>query len=81
MHRMRPASLLFRIHRLLVAAGSLCLAGGAYAQGTPPKDGILDDARALSSAMHQQIADELRAFREDVKCDAWITATSFRRRM
>ena len=77
MHRMRLASLLFRIHRLLVVAGALCLAGGAHAQGKPPEDGILDDARALSSAMRQQIAEELRTFREEVKCDAWITATSF----
>lgn len=75
MHRMRPASLLS--HLLLLAGGLLCLGGAAHAQGAPPEDGILDDARALSGSMRQQLVAELQSFREDLKCDAWITATSF----
>lgn len=43
----------------------------------PPADGILDETRALSTETHRQLAAELRQFREDLRCDAWITATSF----
>ncbi|MEZ5386271.1 MAG: hypothetical protein R3F13_12225 [Prosthecobacter sp.] len=69
---MRPASLLSLVPALL-----LCLGGFAHAQGTPPQDGILDDARALSDTMRRQLAEELQSFRDDLQCDAWITATSF----
>jgi len=78
MHRMSPASFLSCLPRLVLACGMLVLvADNAQAQGQPPADGIQDDARAISSEMHQQLAGELQQFREDLKCDAWITASSF----
>lgn len=77
MHRMRPASFICRLCRLLFMSGGLWLAE-SHGLGTPPPgNGIEDDARAITSEMHQQIAEELRQFREDLKCDAWITASSF----
>ncbi|WP_395737489.1 hypothetical protein [Prosthecobacter sp.] len=54
------------------------LAGGGLAHATPPpEDGIFDDTRALTPETRRQLAEELGKFRHDLKCDAWITATSF----
>ncbi len=58
-------------------AGWLIMAGWGIAQTTPPTDGILDETRALSAETRRQIAIELQSFRKDLKCDAWITASSF----
>lgn len=42
-----------------------------------PADGIQDDTRALTAETLRQLAHELELFRDDLNCDAWITATSF----
>lgn len=47
------------------------------AQTAPPADGILDETRALTAETHRLLADELRQFSRDLKCDAWIKASSF----
>ena len=44
---------------------------------TQPADGIQDDTRALTAETRQQLAQELQLFRDDLNCEAWITATSF----
>jgi hypothetical protein len=68
--KLRPAA--------ATVVGWLILVINGLSQGaTPPADGILDETRALSEETHRQLADELRQFREDLRCDAWITATSF----
>jgi hypothetical protein len=60
------------------AMGWLVLSINGLAQSVPPPaDGILDETRALTEMTHRQLADELRQFRENLDCDAWITATSF----
>lgn len=43
----------------------------------PGEDGIVDETRALSAPARRQLAEELRQFRADLKCEAWVTATSF----
>ncbi len=66
--------------RLLLPAWAgfwLIWASGGIAQAVPPADGIQDDTRALTDETHRQLAYELKLFREDLKCDAWITASSF----
>lgn len=60
-----------------LAAVWLLLAGFSLAQTAAPADGILDETRALTPEAHRQLAEDLRLFREDLKCEAWITATSF----
>lgn len=60
-----------------LAGAWLIMAGYGIAQTTPPADGIQDETRALTPETHRQIAHELKLFREDLKCDAWITASSF----
>jgi chemotaxis response regulator CheB len=42
-----------------------------------PADGIYDDTRALSDTSRQTLAQEIRALATDLKCDVWLTATSF----
>ena len=42
-----------------------------------PADGIYDDTRALSDASRQALAEEIRALATALKCDVWLTATSF----
>lgn len=59
------------------AAAWLLLAGLTCGQTAPPADGILDETRALTPEAHRQLAGDLRLFREDLKCEAWIIATSF----
>ena len=71
-----------RLHQHLffpVFAGVwLAVAGwGGPAHAAPPADGIQDETRALTAEMHRQLAEELSRFRQDLKCDAWIKATSF----
>lgn len=65
------------LHLSATAALWLLLAGCALGQGQPPADGVLDETRALTTETRRQIAEELRHFRADLKCEAWITASSF----
>ncbi len=60
-----------------VLAAWLLLAGVSPGQTAPPADGIADETRALTPDVHRQFAEELRQFRADLKCEAWITASSF----
>ncbi|OYW77902.1 MAG: hypothetical protein B7Z37_02050 [Verrucomicrobia bacterium 12-59-8] len=55
----------------------LATAGWVLAQTAPPADGIQDETRALTPETHRLLAGELSRFRQDLKCDAWIQATSF----
>jgi hypothetical protein len=55
----------------------LAVAGWGVGQTAPPADGIQDETRALSAEIHRQLAEELKQFGQDLKCDAWIRATSF----
>lgn len=65
--------------RLIFAVGLGLIGGSNLGWGAtpPPADGIRDETRALTKTLHQQLAEELKSFREDLKCDAWITAFSF----
>ena len=75
---MRPA--LRPIHRLRfsVWVGAwLAVAGWGPVQAAPPADGIQDDTRALPPEVHRQLAEELKLARQDLKCEAWILASSF----
>lgn len=47
------------------------------AQTAPPPDGILDETRALTPETHRHLAEELKQFSLDLKCEAWIKASSF----
>jgi len=55
----------------------LAVAGWSLAETAPPADGILDETRALTPETHRLLAGELKQFCQDLKCDAWIKATSF----
>lgn len=67
-----------RLSAALLATAWLVAAGFASVlAASPPADGISDETRALTPETHQQLAYELKLFREDLKCDAWITAFSF----
>lgn len=55
----------------------LAVAGWGLAQTAPPADGILDDTRALTAETRRALAAELKQLSQDLKCDAWINATSF----
>ena len=55
----------------------LAMGGWGLAQPAPPADGILDETRALPLETRRKLAAELSQFRQDLKCDAWIKATSF----
>lgn len=67
----RPRGLL-----LAILGAWLALTVWNFAQN-PPSDGILDQTRALSDVTHRQLATELEQIQADLKCEAWITATSF----
>lgn len=54
----------------------LCWAGDGLL-AAPPAGHILDDTRALSSESRDILADELKFFGQDLKCDAWIMTSSF----
>lgn len=55
----------------------LTLTGWGMAQTEPPADGIRDETRALSAESHRVLAEDLKQFSQNLKCDAWIQATSF----
>lgn len=46
-------------------------------QTAAPADGILDETRALTPEAHRQLAEDLQVFREDLRCEAYLTASSF----
>ena len=74
----RPKTSLSSLWRLL--GGLLLLTSWASAaiDSVPaPADGIYDDTRALSETSRKPLAEELRALATDLKCDLWLTATSF----
>ena len=60
-----------------VVGGVILLLSGLSHGSAPPADGILDETRALSTETHRQLAAELKQFRADLRCDAWMTAVSF----
>lgn len=60
-----------------VVGGLILLLSGLSHGSAPPADGILDETRALSTETHRQLAAELKQFRADLRCDAWMTAVSF----
>lgn len=69
-----------RLPARLAALLWLLLAGFSQTQAqtaAPPADGILDETRALTPDTHRQLAEDLRLFREDLKCEAYLTASSF----
>lgn len=70
---MRPClfSLLCCVLVLLAGTGTGVLAA------PPPEDGIADETRALTEETHRQLAQELQLLRADLRCDVWITASSF----
>ena len=73
-----PENSLSSLWRLL--GGLLLLTSWASAaiDSVPaPADGIYDDTRALSDASRQTLAQEIRSLATDLKCDVWLTATSF----
>ena len=69
----------FTLMQLLRLAALVCLvAVPAWPQLPPaPADGVYDDTRALSEGSHQQLAKEIRSFREREGMDAWFAATTF----
>jgi len=75
---MRESPSIKRSLLLPVYAGVwLAAAGWGLAETAPPADGILDETRALTPETHRQLAGELKQFCQDLKCEAWIKATSF----
>lgn len=64
------------IFRSIPAFTGLWLIFAGWSPGQPA-DGIQDDTRALAADTRRQLALELKLFREDLKCDAWVTASSF----
>lgn len=42
-----------------------------------PADGIYDDTRALEPPTRAMLVSELKTLSQDIKCDLWLTATSF----
>lgn len=75
---MRLCSFL-KLTRSPVWAGMLLLGigGSSLFAASPPTDGVMDETRALTEETHRQLAQELEHFRKDLKCDAWVTASSF----
>lgn len=65
----------------------VCLLGSFWLQPAPleaaidavpaPADGIYDDTRALTEATRRELAEELKDLATILKCDMWLTATSF----
>lgn len=75
---MRQSTCLKRRLLFPVYAGLwLAVAGCGLAQSKPPADSIQDDTRALNPKTHSELAEELKHFSQDLKCDAWIEAASF----
>ncbi len=71
------SSFFMRTLRLVALLGFT--AACALAQELPPApaDGIHDDTHALSETSHQQLAQELAAFRASSGMDAWFAATTY----
>jgi hypothetical protein len=74
----RPQTFLASLWRLLGGLLLLTTAASAAIDSVPaPPDGIYDDTRALSDTARQALAQDLRSLATDLKCDVWLTATSF----
>lgn len=70
-----PPSGLWRVVGMLAL---LATGSSAAIDSVPaPADGIYDDTRAFSDASRQALAQEIRGLATDLKCDVWLTATSF----
>jgi hypothetical protein len=70
-----PLSSLWRVAGMLAL---LATGSSAAIDSIPaPADGIYDDTRAFSDAARQTLAQEIRTLATDLKCDVWLTATSF----
>jgi len=70
--------LLSGLWRVLPALVLLHSAAAGAIEGMPaPADGIFDDTRALGENARQALAAEIRSLTNDLKCDVWLTATSF----
>lgn len=64
--------------RILGICGLVATPALAAIDSVPaPADGIYDDTRAFSDASRQGLAQEIRGLATDLKCDVWLTATSF----
>ncbi len=55
----------------------LLSAKAAIETAAAPTDGIFDDTRAFSDQTRLQLAEEIKLLSQDLKCDVWLTATSF----
>jgi len=64
-----------------IAFLSLMLAFGlplsAQERAKAPSDGIFDDTRAFSPGARDQLAGEIKKFREEFGADAWLVAVTF----
>lgn len=73
-----PFSLLSGLWRVAGMLALLATGSSAAIDSIPaPADGIYDDTRAFSDAARQTLAQEIRTLATDLKCDVWLTATSF----
>jgi hypothetical protein len=73
-----PSAPLSSLWKALVCLVLLTSWAAAAIDSIPaPADGIYDDTRALSDTSRQTLAQEIRALATDLKCDVWLTATSF----
>ena len=56
-----------------------CFTGGLWAAPLPPApaDGIRDNAHALEEPVHARLAQEVRAFEEELPIQFWLCAVTF----
>ena len=74
----RLFALLSSLGKILGICGLVATSALAAIDSVPaPADGIYDDTRAFSDASRQALAQEIRGLATDLKCDVWLTATSF----
>lgn len=74
----RLFALLSSLGKILGIGGLVATSAIAAIDSVPaPADGIYDDTRAFSDASRQALAQEIRGLSTDLKCDVWLTATSF----
>lgn len=71
-------TLLSGLWRVVGGLALLATTASAAIESVPaPADGIYDDTRGLTDASRQALAQEIRSLATDLKCDVWLTATSF----
>ena len=74
----RLFALLSSLGKILGICGLVATPALAAIDSVPaPADGIYDDTRAFSDTARQALAQEVRGLATDLKCDVWLTATSF----